>query len=563
MKPQRLSSTSTHTPHLISKTFRFLTKVGAIGMVGSVNICSMNAAESSQSPTSGIAGIPVAYTDHLKSAAEIRDRKLDPLNPRVDRFHKGGFPVGFYVYGQADIEEHIERMAQLGFTSVHVTATSDREKWASLLQLCRERGMSVLAQLDTVYLTPDSKVEDLVPRAVSIIQRSKDDPAVLAFSIREEPPASLMPALSQYYRGIYRSLPDAPLYLLHNYLKVMHEGEPPFPAMIGTDRYAYWWEFNTAGNRATPASALRWYHTQLNAYYQDSLRQNGEFFAVFSALASSIGITKEKVKEHFYPNTIPESQREKLAGMVDRFAQEKNQGWWETEPGVYRHWKYYAPPGNNVRAMCWLSVMEGAKSVYCYHWLRTEKVVYRDGGAEYQMNAAQLAEYSEFAREIQRYGTLIRAMTKEFTPYIGSPLGHEVVETQPVAAPLVESRQKHTAWRAFRVNGYEGRVVATVNTDVGEWCEGTSPATLTAEHQFRIGDNGELLDYKAHTEPRELELSILKNEMACLDLETGKPVSISATGRITVSVKPGGGRFLFIYPAASREGEAFRKEFKL
>ncbi len=530
--------------------------MGALGIAGSAALQAAETQPPADTPRA-------AYTSQLRSMAEILQRKVDPLNPRVDAFHQGGFPVGFYIYGQADLQEHIDRMAQLGFTSVHVLQSGIPEQWDALVRHCRERGISLLAQMDTVYLTPDSKVEELVPRAVSLIRRSMDDPAVLAFSPKEEPSSSIMPALTEYYRGIYRSIPDAPIYLLHNYLKVMTEAEPPYPAMIGTDRYGYWWEFGTGSNRATPASALRWYHTQLNAYYQDSLRQNGEFFAVFSSLPSIIKLSKEKVKESFYPHTIPDAQREKLAARVERFAREKNQGWWEAEPGHYQHWKYYAAPGNNTRAMCWLSVMEGAKSVYCYHWLRTEKAVYRDGNSELQMSPAQVAEFSEFAREIQRYGKLIRAMTKEFAPYTGHPLGHEVVETPPAPAPWLEARQKDAPWRTFRVNGYEGRVVVAVNTDVGQWCEGASPLSLGAEHRFRIGEKGELLDYQPHTAPRELTFSLLKEELACLDLETGEAVPISATGQLSVSVKPGGGRFLFIYPVASREAETLKREFKL
>ncbi len=536
-------------------------KLGAIGL----SAMSLPAAAIAADHVSPDVVTAHAYTKELRSPEEIRNRKRDPLNERIDRFQPGKFPVGFYIYKYDGIDEKISRMAELGFTSIHLIQTGNRDVWEATFDQCRELGISVLAQLDGVYLRLESDVEALVPQAVSIIQRYKDRPEIIAFSIKEEPNAAYLPKISEYYQGIYAAIPDAPIYLLHNYLRVMEAGLPPYPAMLGTDRYGFWWEYGTTGNRATPASAMRWYHTQMNGYYQNSLRQNGEFFAVFSPIASYSKVTKDQVRKSFYPKEIPEDERTRLAEMVDRFAEEGNQGWWadETEKDTYWHWKYYAAPKNTIRATAWLSVMEGAKSVYCYHWLSNREEVYgsRSSG-ELQMNEGQIQEYSVFAREIQRYGSLVRAMMKEFVPYAGSPLGHEEIETAALPEAVIDFSQDEVAFRTFRIDGYEGRVVVAVNQHVGEWSEG-SPYRLKPDHRFRINKRGELIDYTPATGSRELNFAVKKSKMACLDLKTGKPVKLEEGGKGVISAEPGEGRMLFFYSEGSEEGERLLKEFAI
>lgn len=528
------------------------------------SLCLAANANSSNSSVLESATASAAYADNLKSVSEIQLRKSDPLNLRIDQFQQGRFPVGFYIYGMEDIEENLEEMARLGFTAVHLTNTDDLEKWENVLDICRRLKLSVLAQINTAYLTPRSEVSELVPRATAFIQKYKNDPVVQAFSVREEPSKALLPKLNDYYKEIYKEIPDAPIYLLHNYLGVMNLMKPPFPAMVGTDRYCFWWEFGPAGNRATPTSALRWFHTQLNAFYQDSLRQNGEFFAVFSPLAASEEPwSREKIKSFFYPEALADEERERLMKMVERLAEEGNQGWSGSEREMYQHWRYYAAPKNTIRAMCWLSVMEGAKSVYCYHWLREERATYRNGSTEFQMAPEQIQEFAEFARTIQRYGRLSRAMVKEFTPYKGSPLGHEVVEMEPLASPPVKFFGKNVEWRTFRLNGYEGRVVVAVNTDVGEWSEGRSPAVLTVDHKFRIGERGRLIDYTGYEALRTVKLSLPDKEMVALDLETGRVLNPGKDRIVEVSMAPGAGHFFFVCPADSSEMETLKEEFQL
>ena len=104
---------------------------------------------------------------------------------------------------------------------------------------------------------------------------------MMAFSVCEEPSVNAMPVLKQYYEGILREVPDAPLHLLMNYLPQFAKLEPPYPGVMGTDRYCFWWEMS--GHRATPWYALKWYHSQLDNYYQLATERGADFQAVFTA----------------------------------------------------------------------------------------------------------------------------------------------------------------------------------------------------------------------------------------------------------------------------------------
>ncbi len=534
--------------------------LGRVGFAGALALASLS------TPLTLKAEVAPAFSTSLRNDSEIAQRKRDPLNPRVEAIQPGAFPVGFYIYKYDGINENLAKMAELGFTSVHLIEPGNRDIWEETLEVCQKLNLSVLMQINSAYLTLESDISKLLPRALSVIESNKDNPSILAFSIKEEPSLAFLPLLQEYYKGIYASIPDAPIYLLHNYLRVMKEAKEPYPVMNGTDRYGFWWEYNTVGNRATPASALRWYHTQLNAYYQDSLRQNGEFFAVFSSLPSYFRVEREKVRGHFYPAEMPEEQRDRLAEAVDAYAEEGNQGWWkkEGEDDYYWHWKYYAAPKNTTTAMCWLSVMEGAKSVYCYHWLIREKEEYGKGtSAELSMSKEQIDEFSGFAREIQRYGKLIRAMAKEFVPYKGQPKGHEVVETAEISSPFVSTQEENLVQRSFKVDGYEGRVIVAVNTEVGSWVEGTSPYHLKSTDRFRIDEKGELIDYTPASAARQVSFKLRDDKLACLDLKTGEPVKVDADGVVKVAIEPGAGRFLFVYSNDSTEAQELRKEFGL
>ena len=516
-------------------------------------------------------------------SAEMRQKT------KIEKFLDSRIPVGFYTYLYAwrentdptahDLDDAIEEMSKRGFNYLYVGGTRDTPLWGKLLELCEKHHIAVVPQLDFAYLgDPKANVKALVARAVPFIKKYKDRPALMAFSVCEEPSADHMEPLKQYYAAILRDVPDAPLHLVYNYLPPLEKMEPPYPGIIGTDRYAFWWEMS--GDRATPWSALRWYHSQLDLYYQLAAVRGADFQAVFTASTLEKFASMESIENSFYGKKagMP-GAKEQFGRIVQELATNKNLGWDKGPKGVLRYWKYYRPPVNCVRAMCWLAIMEGARSVANWSWSppgEMEDFAYRVNGKtgrEYinsilgwdGRGTPQLEEYTEFAGQIQRYSKLIRAMSKECMSFDWNnlPLGHQVATNTESPKAIFDVEGEDVSWRLFRVPGYSGKVVVMVNSGVGSWCEGRSPHFLSPKDIYRIDDLGNAVDYVPLKDLRKLKCLIMPDGMECVDLSTGEIITATSAKALTVLVAPGGGRFLFLCPKGSQEWMRLKKQFEL
>lgn len=525
----------------------------------------------------------------------------------MERFLNGQLPIGFYIYlynwrqckdaNEHDLDNAIEDMAKRGFNYLYVGGASDTPLWAEVLALCEEHRIAVVPQLEFAYLQdPKANVDALVKQAVPFIKKYKDHPALMAFSVREEPRLNCMPPLKRYYEGILREVSDAPLHLLFDELPPFVNMGPPYPGIMGTDRYPFWWEMS--GQRATPWYALNWYHTQLDAYYQLAAERGADFQAVFTASTLETFATPETVKSWIYPNTMalsPEARkrflddptralstedRDRIYNTILQLVAGKNQGWDSGPQGSLRFWKYYRPPVNCVRAMSWLGIMEGARSVANWAWQppneNMKDFAHRANGKpgpEYinsitgwdGKGTPQLEEYTEFTRQVQRYARLIRAMTKVCVPLDKKhlPLGHEPAVNTTGAKTVFEVKGDDVSWQSFTVPGYSGKVVVVVNTSVGTWCEGRSPRYLSPQDLYRIDECGTAVDYTPFKVPRELTCRNLLADTECVDLATGKSVTMSVDQTMTISIIPGDGRLLFLTPKGSAEWTRLKKQFRL
>lgn len=514
---------------------------------------------------------------------------------KAERFLDGRLPIGFYVYlyqwhqasdpAAHDLEDAIEDIARRGFTYLYVGGATATETpaWTKLLALCEQHRIAVIPQLDFAYLaSATADVPALVAKAVPFITKYKDHPAVIAFSVAEEPAATTMPLLQRYYEGILRAVPDAPLHLLHTGLPQAVGMTPPYPGIMGTDRYGFWWEMS--GHRATPWYALNWYHTQLALFYQETARRGADFQAVFTAHTLEMLATPDQIKTGYYgEGSTGEHAAEARDGFLRRvqdLVAQRNLGWEQGPNGTLRFWKYYRPPLNCVRAMAWLGIMEGARSVSVWSWQQptedSKGFAYREHGKvgeEYGNSilgwdgtgTPQLEEYTEFAQQIQRYARLVRSMVKDIAPREGKalPLGHELASDTEGAKALLKVADDDAAWQSFSVPGYAGKVVVLVNTRVGSWCEGRTPRFLAPNDVFRIDDLGNAVDYVPATGPRDLACQVLMHNMECLDLATGKPVAMAGDGSLTLSIAPGAGRFVFLAPKGSGEGTRLAQAYGL
>jgi len=535
-----------------------------------------------------LASAGVASPTEDSAAAVVAPRgEAGETQSRMARFLGDRPAVGFYIYlydwKQAkdpnvhDLDDALAEMAKRGFNYLYVGAVADGEPWRRVLDFAAAHRMAVVPQLDFAYLqSPSDNVGALVARAVPFIRKYKDNPAVAGFSIREEPSAQLMPTVKKYFEGILAEVPDAPLHLLHNNLPAFEGSEAPYPGIIGVDRYAFWWEFGSGGHRATPRYALNWYRTQLDHYYQLAVQRHAEFQAVFTASTLETTVSPENARKAFYPQTITPDFREKAYQHLEQLAATKNQGWDRGPQGMLRFWKYYRPPGNCVRAMAWLAVMEGARSQAIWAWsplpADMKGFAHRESGKagrEYICGITgwdgngtpQLEEYTSFVKEIRPYGRLIQAMSKEVVPAAAPGKGAGPAGSGEAAGFAVTGEDVFC--RAFRVDGYTGRVIVVVNTQVGTWCEGRSPGFLSPTDTFRIDEWGNLVDYKPFDKPREVTCRIAADGMDCVDLQTGESRRAGDDATFSLSIMPGDGRFLFLCPKGSLEPGRLKQQFGL
>lgn len=505
------------------------------------------------------------------------------IQSRIDRLLDGQMPIGFYIYlydwkqardtSQHDLDDALEDMARRGFNYLYVGGVGPKDAtWERVLEFCGKHKIAVVPQLDFAYLSsPTQNADPLVARAVPFIRKYKDHPALLAFSVNEEPSAALMPVLKRYFEGILREVPDAPLHLLHNQLGPLKESQPPFPGIIGTDRYPFWWEFGSGGHRATPSYALNWYRSQMSAYYDLATARKAEFQAVFTASTLETHMSAQRMRQAFYPASIPDRERDQYLHNAQNLAKNKNQGWDQSAEGRLWFWKYYRPPTNCTLAMAWLAVLEGARSQAIWAWSPPRQdmkdFAHRVNGQEDKeytcgitgwdgKGTPQLEEYTRFAREIRPCGRLIRSMIKKYTTEDKNAL-------TPAIAPPVAIGEPDVRWRCFGVEGFKGQVLLIVNTRVGQWCDGRNPQILLTKDVFRMDDFGNLIDYKAFDAPRDVKVQIRLEGVECMDMSSGSIVPLGDAQSTSLSILPGAGRFIFLSPKNSGEWARLKKLFGL
>ena len=111
-----------------------------------------------------------------------------------------------------------------------------------LIALSEKYKFKIIFQIDGRYLYNPTLEEARAKAAcaIPIINKYKDHPNVLAFSVREEPSIGLMDALMEYYRTV-RASSDAPFHLLLNWSETVKYkfDQSVMPIVMGTDRYDF------------------------------------------------------------------------------------------------------------------------------------------------------------------------------------------------------------------------------------------------------------------------------------------------------------------------------------
>jgi hypothetical protein len=448
------------------------------------------------------------------------------------------------------LEEHLKILKANGVNAIHL-AVSKPDQFGEHLRLVKKYDIKLLPQLDFVYFSPvesDTAQEEKAKRAGAFINKHSSDPSVLAWSVKEEVAHKDVNRLTEYYLQILQHAPDAKFFTLHNNLGAAKDQPVPDPIISGTDRYAFWWEFSGGGYLASPAFALDWTRKQAAIYYEESAKRGADFMLVITQggmlMPKWANTLAKNPQDVAYPTTLDEQLA--MQKRILKFSDEGRMGWRKLttpEGDFYNVWKYYRAPENSMKALAWISVLEGAKLFLAWHYepfgntdrqpdfeaaTKSDKheIQYFTLAGRPGMDNPQLKELGEAAREIRSYEQIITRMAKA-----------------PECPVNTEDKNVHS--NAFTFPGLAGKIIVIQNSNIGAW-PANSRYRFSDDDPIQIDDAGNLVGYTPFTEAFDVRFSLKDNESAehVFDLKTG--TEIPADGGYTISVLPGSGVLLYL-----------------
>ena len=450
------------------------------------------------------------------------------------------------------LEEHLKILKAHGVNAVYLGG-ANRDRFGQEINLFKKYGISVVPQLDFAYYQPswnDTQMLAYAKQAAAFINNYYDEPNILAFSVREEVPQSAANGLARYYAAILALAPKARFQLINNNLGAATDLPVPDPVIMGTDRYAFWWEFSGGGYLASPEFALNWTRDQARQYYTQAARRGADFSLVVTQGGLMLPASANKYAGE-EPLTYPSTKdaQDKLRQRVRTFASEGTMGWGEFDSPKgkrFNVWKYYRLPQNCMRALAWTAVLEGAKSFYVWSYsppdlahknsdFKSVALQENPPGEFAWITLAglpgvpnpQLEEFFEAAEEIRPYENIVSQMWR-------------TDET------MIKTDQKQVFHNAFALPKMSGRVVVIQNSNVGTW-PANSASFFKDSDDIRIDDHGNLVGYKPFDEPLVIHFNLAANDTSSdvYDLRSGKKLT-PHNSQYTVDVAPGAGTLVFI-----------------
>lgn len=453
------------------------------------------------------------------------------------------------------VEKHFKILQQHRVNAIHLTVNRKdgmefQEIW---LPLMKKYGIKGYLQLDFAYFSYEStwneKMENIRAKyAANFIEKFKNEPQIIAFSIREEVAHNQVHAMAYYYQKIKGLVPDFKYFIVHSGLGAAKDHPVPDPVIFGTDRYAFWWEFSGNGYLATPASALNWLRNEAANYQAEAAKRGADFLWVVTANAFVMGSdAPEKGWARSWKNPI---LREKIL----RYTREKRFGWNKDKVGkdeILWAWKWYLPPKNCTKAMIWTGILEGAKSILFWSYNPPADKMEANSPAEAisrriarrparhkgdiswvsmagrpGIENTSLKEFAQTAEELAPYSKLICMMNK-------SP-----------ESPVITDKKKKIFNRAFTIPTYNGKIIVIHNANVGRWPG--NKAVFGSNDNIKIDKNGNLEGYIPFKTPQKVDFKIKKQTQSeVFDWITGKKISLNHNSG-TVNILPGSGTMLFM-----------------
>lgn len=454
--------------------------------------------------------------------------------------------VDYYTY----LGRHLKILKANGVNTVYLGGVR-REHFGRAIKLFAQYGISVIPQLDFAYFKPEwdeATIHKNAALAAEFINQYADEPNILAFSVREEVPHSAINGLSRYYAAILSLAPKARFQLINSNLGAATDIPVPDPVIMGTDRYAFWWENSGGGYRATPGFSLNWVREQADRFYWESAKRGADFSLVVTQGGLTLPASANRIAGEGklnYPKTREE--QDTLLTRIRTFAAEGRMGWaeFDTPQGKrYNVWKYYRLPQNSLKALAWTGVLQGAKSFYIWSYTppakNTLELDFKQAALEEKLRGEyswitlagrpgvanpQLAEFADASREIRAYENIITRMNR-------------------VSDSHLECDEKNVFHSTFMLPGLQGRIIVLHNANIGTW-PGNSAAFFKDSDDVRIDGEGNLMGYKAFDKPLDVRFSLKNKEVGIYDVRTAQKL-VPANAQYNVSIAPGSGTLLFI-----------------
>jgi len=455
----------------------------------------------------------------------------------------------------AFLEQHLNILRKKGVNYIYLGGVSP-QRFEEHLRLVEKYGMKLIPQLDFVYFQPDWSVKQMngnARRAGQFIRRYNHYPQILAWSVKEEVAHKDIYRLAEYYTKILKYAPSARFQLTNNNIRAATDQPLPNPEIAGTPLYAFWWTVSGDGYLASPSFSLRWVRGQAQRYYEQAAKRGADVLLIVTQggllmpeYANNYAKHPEQIR---YPKT--RAEKEKLRAKILTFAQDGRMGWKKitTAKGdFYNVWKYYRLPENCMKALAWISVLEGAKMFLCWHYapptedlLNTDirKITIEDKpqkgvtwwtlAGRPGMSNPQLEEFGETAKEIRTYERIITKMTK-------------------LPKSPIKTKEQYTHNKAFSLPGLKGKVIVLQNSNVGTWPHNSRYSFKTTDKIY-IDDEGNMVGYIPYKKPLDVHFSFIDMNMGMqtgvFDIKSGKEL-LKERGEYKMAVLPGSGKLIFI-----------------
>ena len=465
--------------------------------------------------------------------------------------------VGVYIYDhlirkcaeswekepKAFIADHFAILEKNGVNVIHLAVESLDNFEKIYLPLMEKHKINALIQLNYAYFRNNGDwknpkyMDNMAKKAAVIINKYKNHPNVVAFSIREEAGTWQMKQISDYYKNIFKYTSQVNTFICHNNIAAAKAHLEPYPEIFGTDRYNFFFNEGKNAYLASPAFAINWLRNQAISYYKEAAKRNADFMMVLTSGGSLM----------WYNNLEQGIKDVAVRQQMIKWANEENMGLFRLKQGNVAYWKWYKMPKNCLKACMWVSVLEGAKYITFYSYRPMKKgrgnidtiaditaqakhrrYVYADfytlAGHPGKENK-QLAEFAETAKELKVYGKLIMKMKK-------------VIDDKSPVIKVTNFRGCHA--QRFTVDNIKGNVTVLCNVKVGNWPNNTRYMFKKTD-KIKVGRDAELVGYVPRTgqDIMNLAATLGKNE-SMWRLDTMQLVKDSKVG-----IKPGSGIMIF------------------